>query len=244
MPPRHRVRSLTLALVAGTLVLAGCDGEEGGDAGQTTEPAPTTATADLDDDGDIDGDDDDLAEQTAAAAPVAPPTEPMQVELAPGERSASQDGDTITVEGDRAAFVLPSGNIACVLTDETATCQAFDKTYTPGTEELASDVLGECSAETADAMRLVDESAPWTCVAEDLISDAAVEAGGWWTPEVEGETLDVDDLVVGVLPYGQTLSVGPVSCASAEDGVTCANPDLNGRRFVLSSTRYAYDRNG
>ena len=48
---------------------------------------------------------------------------------------------------------------------------------------------------------------------------------------------------VAVLPYGQRIQVGPVWCESSEAGVTCANPELNGRRFVLSRSSFAYDRN-
>lgn len=227
MPSGRRVRPLALALLVGGLVLGGCDGDEdggsaGGDKGGTT--------AGVDDAG------------GASQAPVGPPTTPMKLKLAHGTRTATEGSGTITVEGDRAAFVLPSGNIACVMTDRTATCQVEDKSYTPAAPEMIADALAGCTVETANAMRLVQESAAWTCVSEPLSSDARLTAGGWWEPEIDGDTLKIDGARVAVLRYGDTLQVGPVSCTASENGVTCANPELDGRRFTLSRTGYSYDR--
>lgn len=238
MPSRRRVHSLAVVLTLGALVLAGCDDAQ--DAAAPDTDAVTGAGVDVDGDGDVDADDEAAQSEPG---PVEPPTEPAAITAAPGERSATQDGGTITVEGDRAAFVLPSGNIACVLTDQTATCQIFDKGYTPDAAYLVTDLVGPCAIEDANAMRLVEESAAWTCVTEDLTSDARVEQGGWWEREIDGDTLEVDGARVGVLPYGETLRVGPVSCTSSEGGVECRNPELNGRRFVLSKDSYLFDRN-
>lgn len=235
MRSRRGFPAAALALGA-VLALAGCD-----DGGQDGSDGDRTADVDggVDEDGDVADDD---AAQTGGPVPV--PTEPMAVELVPGDRSVSEDGSTITVEGDRAAFVTPSANIACVLTTETATCQIFDKTYTPGAGEIVPDVLGSCGPSEVNAMRTVTESAAWTCVSEDLTSDAQLTAGGWWEPEVDRDTLEVEGYQVAVLPYGERLQVGPVYCISSDDGVSCANPELDGRRFELSRGGYSYDRNG
>lgn len=234
---RRRTRSLALVLLTGGLVLTGCDGDDAG-----TDEQPTQAEAGVaDGDGGGGGAGEDSAEQSAE--PVALPTEPADIELVPVERSATQDGDTITVEGDRAAFSSPSGNIVCVLTEETATCQISDKDFTPNAEYLISDAVGACDVESANAMRMVDEGASWTCVEDSLLPYAGSAQGGWWAVEVDGETTEIDDLEVSVLPYGETLRVGPVSCTADQEGVTCRNPDMGGRRIVLSRNNYLFDRN-
>lgn len=225
---RRAVQAVALALGA-VLALAGCDG--GGDEEEPSE------VAGVDEDGGAD-------DSAGAATPVAPPTEPMELELVPGERSVTVDGSTIRVEGDRAAFVTPSGNMACVLTSVAATCQIDDKTYTPGAGEMVPGTVGACGPAEANAMVTVAESAAWTCVSEALSSDARLTAGGWWEPQVDRDTLEVDGARVAVLPYGERLQVGPVWCESTENGVVCANPELDGRRFVLSRGSYSYDRQG
>lgn len=231
---QRRSRAIVLAAVLGALVLAGCDSDEG-DAVEQTPVA-----------GDLDGDgvsDEDQAPDGVAPEPVPPPTEPAQITPVPPQRSVSEDGGTIRVEGDRAAFLLPSGNIACLVTEDTAVCQVFDKNYTPEPDYLVSDTVGECSAQDANAMRTVEESAAWTCLEDDLRTVAGIEAGGWWEPDVDADTLEVDGQVVAVLPYGQTLAVGPVSCSSTEAGAVCRNPDAGNRRIQISATSYAFDRN-
>ena len=232
---RRRPRAVPgLALVLGAmLVLAGCD----------DDPQETSVTPAVGEVGTDDGAEGDAGEDVAQdAAPVEPPTEPMELELAAGERSVTADGSTIRVEGDRAAFVLPTGNIACVLTSESATCQIDEKSYSVSQDEMVPDLVGPCDPAEADAMRTIAESGAWTCVAEDLIGAASLTAGGWWEPEVDRDTLEVDGIRVAVLPYGERIQVGPVWCESSEAGVTCANPELNGRRFQLSRSSYGYDR--
>lgn len=226
--PRRTFRLAALA-VGAVLALAGCDDD--GAVGDED-----LATAAVDDDGGGDGGEEQPAD------PVEPPAEPMELELEPGDRSASSDGGTVTVDGDRVAFVLPTGNISCVMTTESATCQIDDKTYTPSADQLVPDLVGPCNVAEVNAMRTVAESAAWTCVSEDLTTDARPSASGWWVHEVDGETAEVDDEEVAVLPYGQRIQLGPVWCESSESGVTCANPELDGRRFELSRGSFAYDR--
>src|SRR5690606_16911345 len=91
--PRRRTGPALALVVGAALVLAGCD-----DDPQETSATPTGAVGTEAAEGE---------DAARSAAPVAPPTEPMELELAAGERSATADGSTIVVEGDRAAFVLP-----------------------------------------------------------------------------------------------------------------------------------------
>lgn len=232
---RHRrARALVPAVALGALLLAGCDdGDEPGDAQETPVAGEDQAGDDADDADDADTDEEE------PAGPVPPPTEPADIAPVPPERSASVDGDTIQVEGDRAAFVLPSGNIACVLNEQTAVCQVQEKTYEPRADFMVEDLAAECSPAEADAMTLREASEAWLCVGHDLRPTAGLEQGGWWGSEIDGETLDVDGEQVAVLPYGQTLAVGQVSCLADEaQGVVCRQPELGRREIVLGRSTY------
>lgn len=229
MPRARRARSLALLAVLGIAVLAGCD-DEGGSDGTSQSEAPSG--------GEGSGDGDSAAE---SAGPVPPPTEPADIEVAGGERSASQDGATIAIEASAAAFVTPTGNIACVLTSGSATCQVAETAYTPNADHLLATNLGSCAAEDADAMVLSAEQGAWTCPPEPLAPTAALDAGGWWEPEVEGDTVEVEGVRSAVLPYGETIRLGATSCTSAENGVTCQNTDL-GEQFFVSRDYYEFNR--
>ena len=231
---RRRLRLLAAAALVGTLALGACSGDEPGDdptgAGPTTGAQPSV-------DADGDGTPDATETEATTAEPVAPPTAPADIAVQPGKRSVS--GDTsITVEGDRAAFVLPSGNLACTVTSANAVCQVSDLGYQVRADHLAAEVMGSCSAADADAAML-STSGLWTCVSEPVVKAAAVDQGGWWAEEGDGTTTEVDGATVAVLPYGSTITVGPVSCSSAEAGVTCRSSEL-GRQFTVSRNAYSY----
>jgi hypothetical protein len=218
---------VVLALAAG-LLLAACDddGQAGDEAGQTAGV-----------DGDAAGGEGEGEDSAAEGGPAGPPTEPADIPAQPGERSAARQGSTVTVTGDRAAFVTPTGNIACVLTEDGGTCQIQDKGYTPDTQFLVPDLVGECTAQDADAMMLTTAPAAWTCAPTELALTAALDQGGWWSAETDGESVDADGVTAAVLPYGETLAVGPVSCSSAQDAITCRSTQM-GRQFILSDSRY------
>lgn len=227
---RRRTRAVLLATALGALVLAGCDSEDGDGADQTA------VTGDADGEGAADGDGGQAAPQVGE--PVAPPTEPAEIAPVPPERSVSEDGSTVRVEGDRAAFVLPSGNVACVLSEDNAFCQIVEKSYDVRAEFMMPDVLGDCTVENADTMTMTNEPAAWTCAPEDLAPSAGVDRLGWWAQELEGETLDADGGPLAVLPYGSTMVHGPVSCAASESGVTCRHSELGNREIVLARDTY------
>ncbi|AXH97148.1 hypothetical protein DV701_14395 [Ornithinimicrobium avium] len=223
-------RALGALALAGTLALTGCTGEDepsGTDAGTAvvdgTDGAGGTAGA-------------DGGQQSAG--PVAPPTGPSDIQPVDGERSASGDG-SITVDADHAGFVLPSGSIACSVTRESAVCQVDDGPAVKP-EHLAQENLPGCEAGEANAIRLVAGRGAWTCVADALVDQATVGTGGWWVEDVGGTTTDQDGKTLAVLPYGSSLTLGSVTCSSAESGVTCAN-DAQGEQFQVSSGGYSYN---
>lgn len=228
MTRRARVRPLGAVALAGVLVLSGCGGE---DEGGAEDQAPVSATTD------VDGDGSDEAPQTAAG-PTAPPTEPASIRAEPGDRSVD-GGTSIVVEGDRAAFVLPSGNVACTLNDVTAVCEADDRSFTPLGDHLVDDIIGDCTAEQATAIMINDGRGAWTCVEDSIKAQAWVAAGGWWAKANDSETVKIGRNTMAVLPYGSSISVGPVSCSASEAGVSCSNSDT-GRSFTLSRGGYEY----
>lgn len=225
--PQVRQRALAVLALVGALALAGCSGDDepSGEAdGGTSAVDGGGGTAAPDDGG-------------QSAAPVAPPTEPADIQPVDGERSASGDG-SITIDGDHAGFVLPSGNIACSVTAESAACQV-EGGVSVNPEHLAQENLPGCDASNANAIRLITGRGAWTCVADPLVGQATVATGGWWVEDVGGTTMDQDGQTLAVLPYGSSLTLGSVTCSSAESGVTCAN-SAQGEQFQLSSGGYSY----
>lgn len=226
--------ALGLALVT-SLALAGCSEEE------PTADAPTGAQTATDGTGATAGTTGSSGEgssgEGSAPTAAAPPTAPADIEIEPVDRSASGDGQ-VRVEGSNASFVMPSGNIACTVNSRTAVCQLLDSGMRPQADHLIPGLLGECTAADATAM-ILDAGGSWTCVEGSLVDQATVDHGGWWVDEVDGTTTSVDDQTVAVLPYGESITVGPVTCSSAENGVTCGSTDL-GRQFTLSANRYNF----
>lgn len=229
---RRGSRAVVLAAALGALVLAGCDSDDGDGAEQTA----VTGGEDGNDAPDGEG-------GQAAPEPVPPPTEPAEITPVPPSRSVSEDGTTVRIEGGRAAFVLPSGNITCVLSDENALCQIVEKTYDVRAEFMMPDLIGdECTVDNADAMTMTNEPHAWTCAPEDLAPSARVDRLGWWAQELDGETLDADAGTLAVLPYGSTMVAGPVSCQADENGVTCRHSELGNREIILARGTYWIQR--
>ncbi|MGD8149172.1 hypothetical protein [Ornithinimicrobium sp. Y1694] len=232
----RRVRSLATLMVAGsvslTLALSGCS-DDGDGADGTGAPTDPVSTVDTDGDGTPDS-----AEQTREAVP--PPTEAADIQVEPGDRSAS-GGTSAVIEGDRAAFVLPSGNVACTINEITAVCQVEDRVYSPSSEHLVSNLLGDCTASEADAIMIVGEgeSGAWTCIPGELVDQAWVAAGGWWARANDSETIKPGRRTLAVLPYGSSIQVGSVSCISSQDGVQCSNSET-GRSFQVSRNSYRF----
>jgi hypothetical protein len=230
MPRRGRVRPLAVLLLAGGLALAGCSGDEdpADDPSSTVDDGAGTGGT---------GEDDDADAGQETAAPTGPPTAPADIPVTVG--GSASGGADITIDGEHAGFVSPTGNIACSVTGVTAVCQVSDKTYTAPADQLVGTSIGDCTTAEADAMTMSDQRGAWTCVPEDLTGQAQVSRGGWWVEQVDGETLDLGGASVAVLPYGSSMTVGATTCTSAEDGVTCTSSTL-GRSFTISRSGYRY----
>jgi len=103
------------------------------------------------------------------------------------------------------SFQTPSGNISCRMDESGARCDISEKIYEPGYKPAS------CSLDWGNALS-VGSSGP----AEILCV---------------GDT--VKDPSAPVLDYGQTSTVGPISCTVDEDGVNCDN-EATGHGFKLS----------
>ena len=138
-------------------------------------------------------------EPGAGAGPGASPSAPAD----PGAGTSTDGATSRPIDG---AFALPSGNIACEITDEAATCTIADSSAEPVTVEGCAGPAGQILTVTA-------EGASTPCVQGALPGPAAQG-----TP---------------VLEYGESTTSGDFTCDSATSGVTCRH-DPTGAGFTLA----------
>lgn len=158
---------------------------------------------------------------------------------APQEITAQLQADgTVLVEGSQASFLMPSGNVACVIRPDTVVCQIDGKQYAAKQEHINPETFEGCTPETADAMSVGQGTDPtWVCLPYDIRPAADVTAGGAWAGPGLGATDQLRGQTVAVLPYGTTLRLGNISCLSDPAGVDCT--DLTtGRGFQLAREGY------
>ncbi len=122
--------------------------------------------------------------------------------------TAPGDGRSPTTDASSGpgTFALPSGNIACEITGEAASCTIADSTAE------AVPVEG-CAAPAGQLVRVTADGAETPCPRGALPGPAA--AG---TP---------------VLEYGESTTVGDFTCTSSTSGVTCRH-DPSGAGFSLA----------
>jgi hypothetical protein len=113
--------------------------------------------------------------------------------------------------GGPESFRLPSGNIACQMSEQGVTCTIASFTYAPPAVE------GCTTGQTGHVLALDAEGVAFDC-----------ETGP--VPEVAG-----DD--VPTLQYGSSVTAGPYTCTSGTDGVTCT--DDAGVGFRLARATWA-----
>jgi hypothetical protein len=188
---RSRTILLALFCLAGLAgLLAGCGGDsETVTVVETAPPAETTP-----------GDDDTTSAGDDAVGDVTEEDEP---ELDPEVETDPQLFD---------AFQTPSGNIACILSDEGARCDIAKRDWN--------------APRPASCPPQMDFGQGLT------VSD---EGDGPGTVVCAGDT--TLDPSAPVLDYGESTSVGDFTCTSEEDGVTCRD-DGDNRGFFISKQAY------
>ncbi len=104
-----------------------------------------------------------------------------------------------------AHFRLPSGNIECTMTADSATCTIVSATFTVPPVPGCTGTVGHT---------------------------VVLDAAGVHTPCETGPLPSVAAADVPTLPYGSSSSLGGRTCTSATDGVTCT--DAHGVGFRLA----------
>ncbi|NMR19644.1 hypothetical protein [Cellulomonas fimi] len=139
----------------------------------------------------------DAAPDDGATPAATGPTSPG---AAPSAGSAGDDDTT---------FALPSGNIACEMSTDAATCTIANTTATPPPDAGCTGVIGRILTVTAEGAEM---------------------------PCVEGALPGVAAPGTAVLEYGDSTTVGDFTCTSSSTGVTCRH-DPSGRGFALARAR-------
>lgn len=227
--------AFAFALTSVILTAAGCS-----DAAPTVAPESTAADG-SNVDGQGEGKATDSARESGGQAESgdsdsstdSAEAEPRSVQIA--------GDDTILITGDQASFVMPSGNIQCVLRVGSAVCQIANKTFEPAAKDMSDQVLGDCTADNADAITALEgQAAAWTCTSETIRGQAAIGLGGWWAADGVGTTENVEGTDLAVLNYGQKMQLGAILCSSESTGISCR--DTTGTAgFSLARESYQVD---
>ncbi|MFG1798508.1 hypothetical protein [Nocardia sp. NPDC049149] len=151
-----------------------------------------------------------------SAAPTAPPTSSAPTTTRP---PALGEVDPAQYREQRGYyFQSPSGMFLCAILDQPIDENAQAGCQGPTTPAPADQK--ECWAKDPNASGLaVGKRARTLCLTQGVFvgepSDGGNRGGG------------------RVLPYGASITVGPFTCSSAENGVTCTN-DSTGNGFQIS----------
>lgn len=131
----------------------------------------------------------------------------------PGPSAPTSSSALPSATGTRASnaeFAMPSGNAACAMNQASVTCTIVSLTYVPEGADSCAGSIGHVVVLDAQGVRM-------PCTEE---SEPVMEAQG-----------------LPVLDYGFTASVGPWTCTSATDGVTCVD-DATGVGFRLARAEF------
>lgn len=210
-------RTPLLGAVLVILLAAGCGQSPPGDS-----PGPTSGSASV-----------PVATASASApsasAPASPDATPSQAVSEPPtvpDASAALDVSGTVAAAGFASFASPSGKIWCALYDGYALCHFPSdftgkipswKTICPDEELDVTGVIVEakgphyfCSGDPQSLPQLED-------------SDSAMSTDWWQATGWPSVTLDGQKLAT--VPYGKALVAGAYVCASATNGVTCADTE-------------------
>lgn len=143
----------------------------------------------------------------APAPPTAADSSRLSGSPSPSAGNASGPAPANVLQGSPTdQFIMPSGNIACSLTDK-AICVVY---------------------ETDAAITNADN-----CPGGVLGHAFQLESDGKVTQLCTGKSPVKPASGIATLAYGEERTVGPYTCASTRDGVTCKSTQ-NGHGFTLS----------
>lgn len=125
------------------------------------------------------------------------------------QTTASGDGAT---SAEPQSFASPTGNISCTMSGDGVTCSIAHITYAPPAVEGCTGTTGHVIVlNTSDGMT---------------------------TPCVDGPGPAVASADTPVLEYGRTQTVGPYTCTSASNGMSCV-VDETGVGFRVATAELA-----
>ncbi len=107
-------------------------------------------------------------------------------------------------------FVSPSGNIACIISEQFARCDVAEKSWDAGPPPAA------CTSTYGQGVVVSVDGPAVVCAKDSLVG-----AGG------------------GTLAYGRDVTVGDYTCASSEAGMRCAQAST-GFGFSVSRRAYTF----
>lgn len=165
------------AAALGLVLLAvGCGGDgDAGDAGDAASQSTTTASTTTE------------STTTTTTAPAPTTTE------------------ILVIEGGVHEFTSPSGNIACVVSERSASCWISEKDWT-----IQQPDGPDCDiSDWGNAVDVTADGAEFPCYTDF-----------GWNPSAPA------------MAYGNAVELGPFRCASAESGVTCRHS--NGAGFSVA----------
>ncbi len=187
------MRGALLAMLGLTLVLAGC-----GASAEPSTPSTVTVTAGV--------------PTPSAAAPRTTTT------------SAATAGPVIDASShDSVAFTSPTGRINCAAYQQPAAwslrCDVLEHTWTLPPKPA------DCQNEWGIGAYLASTGAGLVCAGDTVAYEAKAGADTTWWKGQPGSQVVPDprrgDLVA--LSYGATMTMGPISCLSRQDGMHCTN---------------------
>lgn len=134
----------------------------------------------------------------------------------------------------QAAFVSPTGKLACELSTKEAHCEGMslasapqdNRSYCPGP-------VGGVDGPSVDVSR-----SGWHCSSQQTIFPETSQA--WW----QGHGFPTVNSKIGgsnsaVLPYGWVVEMGALACRSESDGITCASP-ITGNGFTGNDSQVTF----
>lgn len=146
------------------------------------------------------------------------------------ERGFTEGQEVIEEAPDEQArtFITPSGNTECVFGfEDFVSCWITEKSWEIRAEDIPLEQQGDelvpCEFDFGNSVLLAQGGRPQFGCDSDL---------WWWQFDDDGNRIEP-----GVLPYGESVSFGTISCLSEQTGLTCTDSGSGGT-FTMARDVY------